>query len=215
MPTKPADNQVKTGYVNPVGYALGLPRLGLTVVLALAVALGSCTGANPVFPIIPKITFTSLTRRFERSGFAANELLSAIGSSGSESLTLTLQFEDGDGDLGGAASSQNDFVVKEIRPDLPNAYPYTINNSGIPTTITEFVNSGKIPSLESDTRSPSVEGTIRFNIFDREALPLDTCLRSANPAGFRQAVRFEVYLIDRAGHRSNTITTSDVFIRCQ
>jgi hypothetical protein len=216
MPTKPVDNQVKTGNVNQSSQALGQPKLGLTVVLALAVALGSCTGAAPVFPIIPKITFTSLVREFPRPGYASNEVQRAFSPAEGESLILTLEFEDGDGDIGGAPSSDStfrDFIVADKREGLPNAYPYTPNGGTV--VVTELNNSAKIPSLASDTRSPSIEGTLRFRINNLEALPIDTCARTPLAATFRQKAYFVVYLKDRANHKSNEIKTSDVFIRCQ
>jgi hypothetical protein len=213
MPTKPADTQVKTGNVNPVGYALGLPRLGLTVVLALAVALGSCTGANPVYPVIPKINITSIAREFPRPGYGSQDVQRAFSSAEGESLILTLDFQDGDGDIGGATSSNpdfEDFIVEDFRENLPNVYPYQV--PGNSTIITAFSNSAKLPSLGSDTRSPSIEGTIRFRINALEALPLDTCVVAPSTV---QRTRFIVYLMDRAGHKSNRDTTDFVRIRCQ
>jgi hypothetical protein len=128
-------------------------------------------------------------------------------------LILTLDFQDGDGDIGGATSSNpdfEDFIVEDFRENLPNVYPYQV--PGNSTIITACSTSAKLPSLGSDTRSPSIEGTIRFRINALEALPLDTCVVAPSTV---QRTRFIVYLMDRAGHKSNRDTTDFVRIRCQ
>lgn len=213
MPTKPADTQVQTRNVNPPATARALSQLALPAILGLALALGSCTGANPVSPVIPKINITSISREFPRSGYGSQEVQRAFSSAEGESLILTLDFEDGDGDIGGATSSNpdfEDFIVEDFRENLLNVFPYRV--AGDSTDITAFNNSAKLPSLGSDTRSPSIEGTIRFRINALEALPLDTCVLSPSAV---QRTRFIVYLMDRAGHKSNRDTTDFVSIRCQ
>lgn len=214
MRPEPADNQVKTPNVNPLGSTRALSLLGTAVVLALAIALGGCTGGTTIGPAQPKITFTSLVRETPRTGYAPDEVQRSV--TGTESLILTIEFEDGDGDIGGAPSSDSnnkDFIVEDIRAGLPNAYPY-IPNGGI-VEVTAFENSARIPSLDSDTRSPSIQGTIRFRIGNLEALPIGICLLTPSPASFRQQTNFKVYIKDRAGNKSNEITTSPVFVRCE
>lgn len=171
-------------------------------------SVSGCTDTRPVFDVVPRITFESIRRETPRSGYGEREIESLFGDS-SEALLVTVQFEDGDGDIGGPTSigGQRTWVIREARVGVPNAFPYTVPG-GI---ITDTTRSAVLPDLGSGTRRPSITGTITFRMAGFEALPLDTCLITP---GLRQRMRFEIFIRDRAGNQSNTVTTSEVTIRC-
>lgn len=181
--------------------------------LLVLIAVAGCTDTQAIFDTTPEITYVGIERQFAQTGFGSREVQTSV----SDGVVITLNFKDGDGDLGGAASGERDFIVRDIRPELPNAYPYSVTTGGTTITVTEFDNSSRLPDLASGERRPSVEGTIRFIVPNVEALPADTCLRAPTPATFRQKVVYEIYVIDRAGHRSNTIRTdtlNTLVVRC-
>lgn len=107
---------------------------------------------------------------------------------GSDSASLIFTFTDGDGDLG---STSNDSVSKAIfltyfekRNDqwqeiqLPLAFSYNI------------------PVLTPTGRNKAIEGEIEVKL-----------LYYYDPFSDFEAYRYNIYIVDRAGHKSNVIET--------
>jgi hypothetical protein len=100
----------------------------------------------------------------------------------SDDIIITISYSDGDGDLG------------ENNPDIHNLFVED-NRNGI---VYQF----RIPHLAPDNNSVAIEGD--FNI-------------TINGSGITdesssQQLNYAIYVIDRAGNKSNTITTSNITI---
>ena len=100
----------------------------------------------------------------------------------SDDIIITISYSDGNGDLG------------ENNPDIHNLFVED-NRNGI---VYQF----RIPHLAPDNNSIAIEGD--FNI-------------TINGSGITdesssQQVNYSIYVKDRAGNKSNTITTSNITI---
>jgi len=102
----------------------------------------------------------------------------------SDDIIITISYSDGNGDLG------------ENNPDIHNLFVED-NRNGI---VYQF----RIPYLAPDNNSIAIEGD--FNITINGSGITDTSLSS-------QQVKYNIYVTDRAGNNSNTITTSTITIQ--
>ena len=105
---------------------------------------------------------------------------------------VRFSFQDGDGDLGRISdddTTQNMFVV-----DLRNGFVNSLSYS--------------IPPIPKKGSSPATKGDISFNF--RNSLFCDPL----EPGKQIDTVQYEIYVKDRAGNISNTITTSPIVIKC-
>lgn len=111
------------------------------------------------------------------------EVLSISPSTASEytdPVTLTLNYKDGDGDLGENTSGVSNCFVKD-------------NRIGI-------VSSFRIQQLAPDGSSVPITGTLNINLGGQ----------GITDSTSQQNVTFDVYVVDRAGNHSNTVTTGPV-----
>lgn len=183
------------------------PLRAAVLVCFTGAGLSSCLSA-PDFPIEPSIDFNKLevTRRL-RSGSVAEV----------DTLKFVLNFRDGDGDLGLSQADvrtapYNQPPASTARNHTTNEYNYYIqpflkNSAG---QFVPFVNpGGQIGEYDgtflrldgTDAKPAPLKGTLNYK------LPL-----ALNGAPFRpgQVLRFEISILDRALHESNTVTTSEV-----
>jgi hypothetical protein len=100
-----------------------------------------------------------------------------------EPVTITIKYEDGDGDLG-----ENNDQVK-------NCF-VTDNRIGL---VSEF----RIKQLAPTGYSIPITGTLNIEIGGQ----------GITDASTSQNATYTLYVVDRAGHRSNTITTNEIVIR--
>jgi hypothetical protein len=164
--------------------------------LPLLVLLTSCW-KEPVYPVEPSITFNSIKTK---------EIIEESGSK-RLSITIALDFKDGDGDLGLSPddtlapydfSTNNKFhnnyfveafveINNEFQPYNPSAIPF----------------SGRYIPLNPDGKKQSLEGELRypFDIFPG-LLPLE----------FKNGdhMKFRIQIADRALNLSNTIETEPI-----
>lgn len=139
------------------------------------------------YPVIPHIEFLSLEDiRSESSGM---------------DVRLTFKFQDGDGDIG----------LDEDDTDSPfdtaSVYYYNCFISYFEKQNGEFVKvelpstlNMRIPRL-SDYDEESIEGEIYLDMY------------ANNPFSTFDTIRYELYIVDRALNRSNTITTSEFIVQ--
>jgi len=102
-------------------------------------------------------------------------------------IVLTLRYKDGDGDLGGQPNNQPDLFLIDLRDSVlfPAGYDGVIRYN--------------MPKFYEGPLPQSIQGTIEVSI------PGIVRLNSNAP---QEEVRFRVYILDRAGHRSNEIITT-------
>ncbi len=136
-----------------------------------------CGSKAPVFPIEPKIEFLSISKT-EIKEF--------------EDFDIVIKYQDGDGDLGNEISDSTnyDLFLLDKRP-------------GLPTSFYDGKIRYNIPNLTTETRKPSIQGTIKINV--QGLVRLNSFLP-------REKCSFGIYLKDRAGHVSDTVFTPDFFI---
>jgi hypothetical protein len=158
------------------------------VTFILGIVASSCY-KEPVFSLTPEITY---------AGFEKEILVDAFSGANKDSLVISLDFTDGDGDLGlseteKAAAEQKqeyNFFVKTFR-----------KKNGKITEFTPFIPySGFFPRLKNDDRPGPIKGTLSYSIeFPHPFTPK------------RDSLQFQVYIKDRAGNLSNVATT-DVIV---
>lgn len=106
-------------------------------------------------------------------------------------IVLTLRYKDGDGDLGGQPNNQPDLFLIDLRDStlFPAGYDGIIRYN-----MPKFY-EGPLPQSIQGTIEVSIPGIVRLN-----------------PNAAQEQAQFQVYILDRAGHRSNDITTTIVTI---
>jgi hypothetical protein len=142
----------------------------------------------PVYPIEPQITFKNISKQ---------RMLQSLGNIFRDSLAITISFTDGDGDLGApegqAAKPVDVFVIeKENRDTNSFTMPFVA-----PKGVARGVN-GEMTLLLNTTccKVPNhlpCEKSVDY--------PLDT-------------VNYELFIVDRAGHKSNVIKLPPIELVC-
>jgi hypothetical protein len=160
--------------------SMSLRMIGLLVVVGI---LGGCFN-KPVFPLEPSIAFQSIERNAAAAG---------------DSITITISFQDGDGDLGLAPNEReneiNYFIITKRRRG--EAY------AEVPFPDGQTFN-GRFPVLRDTPFPRPLEGDIIYSFAILLSLT-DAVLKG-------DTLAFDVRITDRAGNSSNTITTSDVIL---
>ena len=114
--------------------------------------------------------------------------------SGLDSLVLTFSFTDGDGDIGSAAS---DTFGRDVYARL-----FERNNGVFEEAPLSAPLQYRVPYLEPRGNNSSLKGDIRISIDYNILRPNDT-------------IYYKVLLEDRAGNRSNEISTATIVTRIQ
>ena len=183
--------------------------LGAVAVLALGWAGTSSCLKAPNFPATPVITFNSLTKIYAPPPVA--------GATPADTLVFAVDFQDGDGDLGlddadtkvapynsqtgghnNLATSNNYFIQAFKKDKVSGLFAPFYTPGGYPG---EY--DGRYPRLETttDDKPAPLKGTLRYKL----RLPLN---RTSYAIG--DVMRFEISIMDRAMHQSNTITTTEI-----
>lgn len=138
------------------------------MIFAFSIVFTSCQKDPPVISIIPSITFVSVTptnvTQFK------------------DSITFTISYQDGDGDLG-----QND----------PNVYNLFLTDNRINITYPY-----RIKQLAPDNANIAIEGNLNI------VLPN----AGITDGSASQIATYSMYIVDRAGHQSNTVTSPSITI---
>ncbi|HLS70213.1 MAG TPA: hypothetical protein VK027_00985 [Chitinophagaceae bacterium] len=109
-------------------------------------------------------------------------------------IKLVFYFEDGDGDLGrDATEEQMQIFVKDSRDTSAAFFTYSYPFPYIP---------------ESQRPKGALHGTVTLN-FGREYFPPQDSLHIALG---KDTLYFEVYIVDEAENKSNTIVTDSIFV---
>ena len=152
--------------------------------LALIIVLINGCFSPPDLPNAPEITFNGIQY----------ELTTDVLGNRLDSVTVSIEFKDGDGDLGAVSTSD------------PTNYFITVNRkeSGVFNEVTfpggaNF--NGRFLINNGQDLDGAIEGRLDygFNIFIGTIQPSDT-------------LQFDVFIRDRAGNQSNTVTTSQIVI---
>ncbi len=146
----------------------------LALILIIPFVATQCI-KKPIFDISPEIIKTAIDTNFVISGI--------------DSLSVRIDFQDGDGDIG----------LKNGETGV-NAY--------LMDSRTGFALSYKIPYISANASHEAVSGSVWFTIepFSINCRP--------DHIGF-DTLHYEIYIVDRAGHESNHAKTDDIIIQCQ
>ncbi len=128
----------------------------------------SCKDDEPVFPVEPAITLTGI------SPSSATEY--------ADNVVITIQYEDGDGDLGENTDGVKNCFVTDNRVGV--TYQYRISQLA-PTS---------------------------SNIHIKGDLNIDLGGQSITDNSTSQSANYTLYVVDRAGHKSNSVTTGNITI---
>ena len=153
--------------------------------LVLALAGWRCLD-SPDFPDEPYIQFISISKDTMRQGIFQED-----------SVIVRFSFQDGDGDIGRASQqdSNNIFFIDERTGTLDNTFG--------------------IPEIPEEGAANGVEGEVRVLLFSTCCIyndGSDPCL--PNPNVSFDTVRYRIYIVDQANHKSNEILTTSIILRC-
>ncbi|MFZ7115606.1 MAG: hypothetical protein ACO1G9_09535 [Bacteroidota bacterium] len=141
----------------------------LILLLVVIMISSSCKKEEIEFDPTPKIEFIGI------SPVVANEY--------TDSVTVTIKYNDGDGDLGENATGVKNCFVTDNRIGITYEY--------------------RVKQLAPDDASIPIEGNLNIQLGGQGITDNSTY----------QSVSYTIYLKDRAGHQSNSITTSSITIR--
>jgi len=185
--------------MKPFRLVLSLGGLAL-----LAAGLGGCLKA-PEYSTTPSISNNNVrVRRYKYADPKQQPI---------DSVFITVNFQDGDGDLGlTAAESQV----------APYAYPSIFNNNYFVEPFLKDPKTGKFASTVSLGLTTNGAYNGRFDhitgLTDSKTAPIKGTLTRTIALGYGdlftagQVVRFDVHIVDRALHLSNIIRTDSIVI---
>jgi hypothetical protein len=173
-----------------------MQRLIFAGLFCLSCLFFTCIGV-PDFSLTPVITYNKII-------ISKNVLESDNTTNRVDSVRIFINFEDGDGDLGIA---DNERSVPPFTGDRLNNYYITAfrKNKEVVTKFNDYHGIFGLLNEEEDlNRERPIRGSIeRFITFQRSAVdifPNDTMF-------------FDIYILDRSGNQSNTITTETVILK--
>ena len=162
----------------------------ITYILFIAVILfGTYSCINsPNYSDTPELEFVSISNN-EMSQRPLN----------SDTTIVTLKFTDGDGDIGFSAEypGENIFVIDD--------------RTG------EFYDRFRVPAITEQGANNGVSGTIDMVLLNTCCIfpPQDSIPACESPAQYPDNnLTFTIYMIDRAGNKSNEVKTSAIKLTC-
>ena len=153
--------------------------------LSLLVAFATCI-RPPNYPIEPQISFLGMTKTVMRQGFGSED-----------SVYITLSFTDGDGDIGGTSGSKDSLnvFITDKRNNKPVEQTY------------------RIPFVPEAGAKNGISGEIKFLMYTTCCLSLEPC--RLTPSRPTDTLVYEIYIKDRAGHKSNSVSTNPILLQCK
>lgn len=168
----------------------------LFILLTISCLFSACT-KKPECSNRPRITFVNYGKYYALQPIP--NTFPTLARPG-DSLNLTFEFEDGDGNFGRNDTISNVFVTDSR------------NSTSLP-----FQYLFKVPVLPKEGGVDCLKGkvtvTIRSSVF--------TCRYSDGTIGYpplpgeeRQQIRFKLFIVDNSGFHSDTILTPPITVQC-
>jgi len=174
-----------------------------SIICILGLLYSSCVKKEN-YSIIPAITY--------------NSFIPFCSGSTTDSAYLRVNFTDGDGDIGypqGDVSAPKDFFV------VPYIYVYSTKSfqpitNTTNNTVDTVMFSYLIPNITPSGSDKELNGIIQINLEDfiQEDISSLVTNPTFNSIANVHELQFQVWIFDRAGHKSNVITTPVVY-SCQ
>ena len=159
-------------------------RLKVTILMISLLGILSCY-KTPTYPVVPHIEFGDYTVTQPYT----------IPDTGN----LRITFTDGDGDLGMLSNYDSNTLSKVYIYNIKYSLQFTpLNIPIIPPKGTTKAISGSIDI--------KLAGSLGVGLFDESS-----CLLFQHPL---DTLTFSIYIMDRAGNKSNVITTTPLVVRC-
>jgi hypothetical protein len=159
-----------------------------SLIIVLLLTFSSCR-KDPVYPVEPSIEFKSITKVQNNTGIDDKGI-------------LKFSFVDGDGDIG-----LSDYD-SEPPYDTGSIYYYNCFITYYEKQHGEYVavtlpmtNNYRIPLTPPATKGLPLQGDVDVELFIN------------NYWSTYDTIRYDIYIVDRALHVSNTITTPDIIIK--
>ncbi len=156
----------------------------------IAIFLSSCLG-KPDFSNVPFITFKSIT-------LSAPPESTNGGVSYGDDITVAIEFQDGDGDLGTSQTDIKSMNLVAFKKQQGKFSPIVFPS--------DFTFGGNFPPLSTVSNSP-IKGELQNKI--QFAYKISSSLPRINKG---DTVKFSVQLTDRAGNKSNVVETNEVIL---
>jgi hypothetical protein len=156
------------------------------LIILFGVLITSCIKEKN-FPSIPAITFSKYILYK------------------TDSADCYINFKDGDGDIGvysGDSTADNNLKMKFLYKASDGkfqSFDYILGNGIFDTLFYGF----KLPNITPDGQYKALDGEIKIKL---RASPL------YGNFGKGDVVKFEITLTDRAGHKSNTVSTDEIVL---
>jgi hypothetical protein len=166
-----------------------LKLYSLFIPAVILFSFGGCKKSNE-YPIEPVITFKAITLVKDNQGL-------------DDQVIIEITFTDGDGDIG--IDSSEIGVAPFTGQYLYNIYfqVYADSTGNGLVHWSSFDEGGQVPVITPEGNTKSIRGEIR-----KDFIYLPNHMTNL-------PIRYEVYIYDRAFHRSNTVTTSTIVINSQ
>jgi hypothetical protein len=159
--------------------------IGLITICVTTFLFQRCTSESG-FSVVPEISFVGLNKDTLRQG-----------SLNTDSLTVVLDFKDGDGDLGidGQSNVLNVFITDKRTGKAYGNY--------------------KIPNIPGKGAGKGIEGRMFINLYNTCCIFPESIPACNSPVKYPfNDLQLEIYIQDRALNKSNIITTSIIKLKC-
>ncbi|WP_116124944.1 hypothetical protein [Lewinella sp. IMCC34183] len=153
--------------------------------LAVAFVLGSCV-SPPDYPDEPVIQYESISKN----------TLYQFTNGPADSVVIQFSFTDGDGDIS-VQDSSDIFYVDSRFPEVP------------PTPLS-------LPTVPSEGTGNGISGDVFFTLINTNQIccKFNDRFCIADPAYPVDTFSLFIYMVDQAGHISNTIQTEQIQVPC-
>lgn len=161
--------------------------LFLLALLAACFTISTCA-ITPDYSNVPELKFMGISKNTMKQGALF-----------SDSLEVYVDFTDGDGDIGAETTNLNPnlFIIDSRTNNVYDAY--------------------KLPQIPEQGSNNGVEGTMVIKIYsvccvypkEENIIPCDTTSRYPI-----NEMNLKIYMVDRAGNKSNEVQTSDITLNC-
>jgi hypothetical protein len=161
-------------------------KVKFSLLVLVCVAISQCV-SPPDYPIEPRLSLGSRI-------LSKTTVLSDIGTSSRDSVLITVEFTDGDGDIGFTKSDSSLFIID--------------------TRDKSRINDARgLLYVPEQGAGNGISGEISMVVYGG-------CCRGIAPCSFqndraRDTVTYEIYIKDRAGHESNRVKTPPISIICK
>lgn len=145
----------------------------------------ACTN-SPEFPITPEIEYIGASKK----SMIQNSL-------NTDSIFISISFTDGDGDLGGVTETQSQNII------------ITDTRTG------ESYDRFRIPDIPEQGATNGISGEITIRLFTTCCIFPDNIPPCESPIDYpTNELALDIFILDKAGNQSNTITTDPIILLC-